>query len=326
VSTSNEQHSREFSAVVDLPMPETTRIGEMLYRPLGRTGESVSVIGLGGSHLGRVDSAEEAVRIIRRAIDHGVTFMDNSWDYHDGESERRMGRALERGYRERAFLMTKFDGRTRKSAARQIDESLQRLGTEQIDLIQYHEVIRLEDPDLFFAEQGAYEAVIRAKEAGKVRYFGFTGHKDPLVHQRMLSMASGHGVRFDTVQLPLNVLDAHFRSFQDHVLPVLVSEGIGVLGMKSMGSGDILESGVVKPRECLRYAMSLPTSVVITGIESMDRLDQALEAGQGFTPFTREEVDELLERTREVAGLGRYERFKTSTTYDSTARHPEWLS
>jgi predicted aldo/keto reductase-like oxidoreductase len=314
-----------FLAALDLPIPETTRKGDMLYRPLGRTGEIVSILGLGGSHLGRMDSAEESIRLIRKSIDQGLTFLDNSWDYHGGESERRMGQALKGGYRDRVFLMTKFDGRNRETAGKQIDESLSRLGTDRIDLIQFHEVIRLEDPDLFFGEEGAFEAVLRAKEAGKVRYFGFTGHKDPLVHQRMLSVAAEQGVRFDSVQLPLNILDAHFRSFQNHVLPALVQEGIAVLGMKSMGNGDILESGVVKPVECLHYAMSLPTSVVITGIESMELLDQALEAVRDFAPLRREQINDLLERTREPAQRGRFERFKTSTVYDSTARHPEWL-
>jgi aryl-alcohol dehydrogenase-like predicted oxidoreductase len=314
-----------FPAAMDLPLPETIRKGDMLYRPLGRTGESVSIVGLGGSHLGRMDSEQETIRLIRRAVDHGVTFMDNSWDYHEGVSEQRMGKALEGGYRDRVCLMTKFDGRTRDSAARQIDESLKRLRVDCIDLIQLHEVIRLEDPDLFFAEEGAFEAVRRAKEVGKVRFIGFTGHKDPLVHQRMLSHAAEHGVRFDTVQMPLNVLDAHFRSFQNHVLPMLVREGIGVLGMKSMGNGDILESGMVTPIECLHYAMSLPTAVVITGIESMELLDQALEAVRTFSPLSRHEIDELVERTRTIAEKGSFERFKTGTVYDSTARHPEWL-
>jgi aryl-alcohol dehydrogenase-like predicted oxidoreductase len=319
------RRNQGFSAAIDLPLPETIRKGDMLYRPLGRTGESVSIIGLGGSHLGRMDSEQETIRLIRKAVDQGVTFMDNSWDYHEGVSERRMGKALEAGYRDRVFLMTKFDGRTRDSAARQMDESLKRLGVDCLDLIQFHEVIRLEDPDLFFAEEGAFEAVRRAKEAGKVRFIGFTGHKDPLVHQRMLSHAAEQGVRFDTVQMPLNVLDAHFRSFQHQVLPVLVREGIGVLGMKSMGSGDILESGMVTPIECLHYAMSLPTAVVITGIESMELLDQAFEAVRTFSPLTREEVSELVDRTRTIAEKGSFERFKTATVYDSTARHPEWL-
>ena len=238
---------------------ETVR-GEMRYRPLGRTGEEVSVIGLGGHHIGRQKEEKESIRIIRAAIDAGITFMDNCWDYHDGGSEVRMGKALRDGYRKRVFLMTKIDGRTRKAAAEQIDQCLRRLQTDVIDLLQHHEVIRLEDPDRIFAEGGAQEAVLAAKKAGKVRFIGFTGHKDPLVHLRMLEVAKEHGFRFDAVQMPLNVMDAHFRSFERHVLPVLVKEGIGVLGMKAMGDGLVLTSKTVTPVECLHYAMSLPIS------------------------------------------------------------------
>jgi len=300
-------------------------IGAMIYRTLGRTGERVSVIGIGGSHIGDPDSADEAIRIIRTAIDRGVTFLDNCWDYREGESEKRMGRALRDGYRQKCFLMTKFDGRTRESAARQIDESLQRLDTDTIDLIQYHENIRLEDPDRFFADDGPLEALVAAKRAGKIRYIGFTGHKDPMVHLRMLELADSNDFRFDTCQLPLNVMDAHFSSFAGLVLPKLVEKGIGVLGMKPLGSGHVLESGKVTANECLHYAMNLPTSVVITGCESMERLDQALEAVRTFQPMTKREVSALLAKTLEVARSGKYEPFKTSAMYDGTARHPEWL-
>src|SRR5438552_2358556 len=213
------------------PTPTATRKGDMLYRTLASTGEQVSVIGLGGYHIGHPSDEQEAIRLIRAAIDRGITFMDNSWDYHDGGSELRMGKALRDGYRGRVFLMTKIDGRTREAAARQIDESLQRLQTDHIDLVQHHEVIRLEDPDRIFAEGGAQEAMLAARKAGKLRYIGFTGHKDPLVHLRMLDVARAHGFRFDTVQLPLNMMDAHFRSFAHQVVPVAVQEGIGVLGM-----------------------------------------------------------------------------------------------
>src|ERR1700691_3533375 len=225
----------------------------MIYRKLGRTGERVSAIGLGGFHLGFARDVDEAVRIVRSAVDRGINFLDNCWDYHDGESERRMGAALRDGYRDQVFLMTKFDGRTRKATARQIDESLERLETDHLDLIQYHENIRLEDPDRFFAANGPLEALMEAKKAGKIRYIGFTGHKDPLVHLRMLEVAAQHNFHFDTCQMPLNVMDAHFRSFGHNVLPKLLEQGIGVLGMKSMGDGNILKSGSVTPVECLHY-------------------------------------------------------------------------
>ncbi|HJW70105.1 MAG TPA: aldo/keto reductase, partial [Candidatus Binatia bacterium] len=273
-------------AAEGLAAPPTVKQGDMLYRTLGRTGEQVSLVGLGGHHIGRPPDEAEGIRIIRHAIDHGITFMDNCWDYHDGGSELRMGKALRDGYRAKVFLMTKIDGRTREAAARQIDESLRRLQTDHIDLMQHHEIIRLEDPDRVFAPGGAQEAMLEARKAGKIRFIGFTGHKDPLVHLRMLETAQQSGFHFDAVQMPLNVMDGNFRSFEQQVVPVLVRERIGVLGMKSMGDGIILGSGVVSPIECLHYAMSLPTSVVITGMEHIDRVDQALQAVQTFTPFS----------------------------------------
>jgi len=300
---------------------------EIPLRQLGRTGEKVSCIGLGGSHIGKVKDEQESIRIMRTAIDRGLTFMDNSWDYNDGDgaSETRMGKALRDGYREKVFLMTKVDGRTKSSAAKQLDESLRRLQTDHLDLLQLHEVIRLEDPDRAFAEGGAMEALQEARQAGKCRFIGFTGHKDPFVHLRMLEAAKKHGFRFDTVQMPLNVMDAHFRSFEHHVLPELVRQGIGVLGMKSMGSGIILKSNVVKPIECLHYALNLPTSVVITGIDSMKILDQAIEAAKTFRPMSKEQVSSLLARTADVAKEGKFELFKTAMEFDSTAQHPQWL-
>ena len=301
------------------------RKGDMLYRPLGNTGEQVSVLGLGGHHIGRPTDEQEAIRLIRSAIDHGMTFMDNCWDYHDGASEIRMGKALRDGYRAKAFVMTKIDGRTKQEAAKQIEESLKRLQTDHIDLMQHHEVIRMEDPDRIFAEGGAQEALVQAKKAGKIRYIGFTGHKDPVVHLRMLEVAAKHQFRFDAVQMPLNVMDAHFRSFEHHVLPVLVKEHIGVLGMKSMAGNHIIKTGTVTAVECLHYAMTLPTSVVITGIESMTILDQALEAVRSFKPMTTSQITALLNRTAVAAADGRYEPFKTTEKFDGTARYPQWL-
>jgi len=295
------------------------------YRALGRTGERVSLIGVGGSHVGQPKDEKLSIRIIRTAIDSGVNFMDNCWDYNDGVSETRMGKALKDGYREQAFLMTKVDGRTKQAAAKQIDESLRRLKTDYVDLMQFHEVIRFEDPDRIFAEGGAIEAFREAKKAGKLRYIGFTGHKDPRVHLYMLLVAARHGFRFDTVQMPLNVMDAHFRSFQQEVLPVLVRQNIGVLGMKSMGSGVILKSKKVTPVECLHYAMNLPVSVVITGINKMKILDQALEAARSFRPLKKAEVSRLLAKTAGSADRGKFELFKTSSHFDSTAQNPDWL-
>lgn len=297
----------------------------MLYRTLGHTQEQVSAIGLGGFHIGHQKDEQESIRIIRSAIDRGITFMDNCWDYNNGTSEIRMGKALQAGYREKVFLMTKVDGRSKELAAQQIDQSLKRLQTDHVDLLQFHEVIRLEDPDRIFAEDGAVEAVLEAKQAGKIRYVGFTGHKDPLVHLRMLDIAKQHNFQFDTVQMPLNVMDAHFRSFQHHVLPALIEAKIGVLGMKSLGDGSILKSQTVTAIECLHYALNLPTSVVITGIDSMEILDQAIEAVDTFTPMTAGEVTALLARTLEAATSGRYEPFKTNIQFDATALNPEWL-
>ncbi|MDB6017305.1 MAG: aldo/keto reductase [Pedosphaera sp.] len=298
--------------------------GGMLYRTLGRTGEKVSAIGMGGFHLNRPSEAN-TIRIIRSAIDGGINFMDNSWDYNEGISEIRLGKALRDGYRQKVFLMTKIDGRTKASATRQLDESLQRLQTDHLDLLQFHEIIRMEDPDRIFAPGGALEAVLAAQQAGKLRYIGFTGHKDPQIHLKMLRVAADHQFHFDTVQMPLNVMDAHFRSFQHQVLPVAVQEQIGVLGMKSMGDPFILKSRTVTPMECLHYAMNLPTSTVITGIDSMKILNQAFEAARTFKPMSETEVAELLSRTAKVAVNGKYELFKTSDHFDSTMKHPEWL-
>ena len=305
--------------------PPAIRNGDMIYRALGRTGEQVSLIGLGGHHIGRQKEEKESLRIIRTAIDRGITFMDNCWDYNDGLSEIRMGKALRDGYREKVFLMTKIDGRTRKAAAEQIDQCLRRLQTDAIDLLQHHEVIRLEDPDRVFAESGAQEAVLAAQKAGKVRFIGFTGHKDPVVHLRMLEIAKERGFRFDAVQMPLNVMDAHFRSFEQNVLPELVEEGIGVLAMKALGDGDLLRSEAASPVECLHYTMSLPVSTVITGIDSMEILEQDLEAVSSFRPLTESQVAGLLARTAEASSRGRFERFKTTNAFDATAQNPGWL-
>ncbi|WP_027368115.1 aldo/keto reductase [Desulfocurvibacter africanus] len=305
--------------------PQTVRKGDMVYRRFGDKDELISLLGLGGHHIGRIKDDQDSIRLMRAAIDNGITFMDNCWDYHDGRSEELMGKALQDGYRDRVFLMTKFDGRDRKTAASQMEESLRRLRTDRIDLMQVHEVIRPHDPDLVFSEGGAMEALLEFQKAGKVRYIGFTGHKDPFVHRRMLEMAAERGVRFDAVQMPLNVLDAHFRSFQHEVLPLLVRNGIAPLGMKPLAQAYILKTKTASATECLHYAMSLPTSTVITGIESMEILQQALQAARSFKPMSREQLAELLSRTQQVAMSGRYEPFKTTFEFDGTAKHQEWL-
>jgi aryl-alcohol dehydrogenase-like predicted oxidoreductase len=304
-----------------MPMDPITQ-----YRSLGKTGERVSPIGLGGWHLGLPHVDEQlGFRIVRSAIDRGITFLDNSWDYNDGASEIRMGRALRDGYRDKAFLMTKIDGRSKREATRQLDESLRRLQTDRIDLVQHHEVIRFDDPHRIFDPEGANAVLLEARKAGKVRYIGFTGHKDPRIHLHMLEVAKENGFSFDTVQMPLNVMDAHYRSFEKLVLPELVKQNIGVLGMKSMANGIILKSGTVTPVECLHYALSLPTSVVITGCDSMELLDQALDAVRTFRPMTVPQREALLAKTRAAAARGEFEPFKTSSIFDSTATHPDWL-
>ena len=295
-------------------------------RVLGRTGENVSSIGLGGWHLGLGHVDEKlSLRIVRTAIDEGINFMDNSWDYNDGASEKRMGKALRDGYRDKVFLMTKIDGRSKREASRQLEESLKRLQTDRIDLVQHHEVIRFEDPHRIFDENGANAALLEARQAGKLRYIGFTGHKDPRIHLHTLAVAQEHGFTFDTVQMPLNVMDAHYRSFEKLVLPELVRASIGVLGMKSMANGIILKSNTVTPIECLQYALNLPTSVVITGCDSIGILQQALEVARTFRPMSEAQVRALLAKTEKAASKGEFELFKTSSLFDSTATNPEWL-
>ena len=307
-------------------MHEMASTTGMLYRVLGSTGQRVSAIGLGGWHLGLKQLDEQlSIRIVRTAIDRGINFLDNCWDYNEGASEIRMGKALRDGYRDKVFLMTKIDGRSKKEASRQLDESLRRLGVDCIDLVQHHEVLRYEDPHRIFHEERANAALEEARQAGKLRYIGFTGHKDPRIHAYMLECATQHGFRFDAVQMPLNVMDAHFHSFEKVVLPELIRQNIGVLGMKSMANGTILKSNTVTAIECLHYALNLPTSVVITGIDSLEILDQACEALRTFRPLSGEEVDSMLTRTAKAAANGEYEPFKTSSIYDGTAQHPEWL-
>ena len=294
------------------------------YRTLGRTGEMVSLLGLGGFHIGIQNDETDSIRIIRTAIDNGINFMDNCWDYNDGTSEIRMGKALRDGYRNNVFLMTKIDGQTKKAATKQMDESLRRLQTDTIDLLQFHEVIRISDPDRILGPDGAMEAALEAKRAGKIRYIGFTGHKSPDIHLKMLKMAMYNGFMFDAVQMPLNVMDAHNISFEKKVLPVLLENNIGVLGMKPLCDGRILNRGIVNAVECLHYVMSLPTSVVITGCDSLPILQQALEAARSFSPMSDEQRSDLLSRTAKAVGVGDYEFYKTDDV-GLTFRYPHWL-
>jgi predicted aldo/keto reductase-like oxidoreductase len=300
----------------------------MLYRQLGTTGERVSAVGLGGYHLAKdgVVSQADAIHLVRSAVDAGINFMDNCWDYNDGISEVRMGQALKDGYRQKVFLMTKLDARTAKDYDKQLEQSLGRLNTDVIDLVQFHEILRFEDPDRIFAEDGAIHAAMAARAAGKIRYIGFTGHKDPQIHLRMFEIAAQHGFKFDTVQMPVNVFDAHFRSFTTNVIPVAVKAGTGVLAMKTFGDGWLLKSNTFQPAEALHYGLSvLGVSVVITGIDKPEILQQALAATRNFTPMTEAQKQDLLSRTKEVAMSGKYEPFKTSNIFDGTAQNPKWL-
>ncbi len=298
---------------------------DMIYRQLGTTGETVSAIGLGGFHLGHQADPKDSIKIIHTAIDHGITFMDNSWDYNDGTSELRMGEALQNGYREKVFLMTKLDGRTATEYNKQLEQSLARLRTPTIDLVQFHEIIRMEDPDRIFADNGAIHAAIAARQAGKIRYIGFTGHKDPAVHLRMLEIAKQNNFHFDTIQMPINVMDAHFRSFTHQVMPVAIQQGIGVLAMKTFGDHFILESKTVEPIEALHYGLTQPVSVVITGVDSLPILGQALQAARTFKPLTDAQIKSLLDRTQTAAMTGKFELFKTTPHFDGTAQNPKWL-
>jgi diketogulonate reductase-like aldo/keto reductase len=290
-------------------------------RVLGRTGERVSIIGLGGYHIGQQDDQNESIRLIRTAIDRGITFMDNCWDYNDGASETRMGLALQDGYRERVFLMTKIDGRDRGSATVQIDESLRRLKTDVLDLLQFHENIRPDDADRIFAPGGALEAAVAARDAGKVRYIGFTGHKSPALHLHMLDVAQQHGFTFDSVQMPINVMDAHYESFTQQVVPVARERGAAILGMKTFGDHWILKSNTVDPIDALHFSMNV-ADIVITGIDSDEILAQAIRAAETFVPLAQSDIDRILAKTAGAAKHGEWEHYKTTGDFDWTAQNP----
>lgn len=305
--------SRSGLAARDGKSPEVTE-GTIPRKPLGKTGVQVSAIGLGGYHLGSADTDQIANDIVAKALDHGINFFDNAWEYHDGLSEERLGRAL-KGNRDRAVVMTKVctHGRDKKIAMRMLEESLRRLQTDHLDVWQIHEVIYENDPDLIFVPDGAIEALAQAKQQGKVRFIGFTGHKDPEIHLKMLA----HNFPFDTVQMPLNCFDATFRSFETQVLPEATRRGIATLGMKSLGgSGEMVRHGGITAEEGLRYAMSLPVATTISGMDSMEVLDQNLAIAMNFQPYTAAELQDLREKCRKLAADGRFELFKMTTKYD----------
>lgn len=300
--------------------------GDITRRVLGRTGVEVSVVGVGGYHIGSSNVAEEeGIRIVRTALDSGINFLDNCWDYNGGESERRMGKALRDGYREKAFLMTKVDGRTAEAAQKQLDESLSRLQTDHIDLIQVHEVIRMDDPERVFAAGGAMETLEKARKAGKVRFIGFTGHKSPAMHLHMIEVATKHKYTFDTVQMPNNVMDGQYNSFANQVIPVARGLKMGILGMKGLGGGVFMQSKTVRPVECLHYAISQKVDCQITGCDSMGILQQALGLARNFKPMDTAAMKELAARASSEAATGELEKYKTSTAFDGTGHNPQWL-
>ncbi len=296
-------------------------------RRLGRTNVQVSIVGMGGFHLGKPDLPDgDAIKLIHSGLDRGITFLDNSWDYNNGNSELRVGRALQLpGYREKAFLMTKIDGRTKEAFNQQFDESLHRLLVDHVDLVQFHENIRPDDADRIFAPGGALEAAIAARQAGKTRFIGFTGHKSPDYHLHMIELADKHGFAFDTVQMPLNVMDAHYESFEKKVIPAAQKRDIGVIGMKTFGDHAILDTGAVAPIAMLHYGMNLPTSVVVTGIDKPAILDQAIAAATTFKPMDRAQVAAILAKTAGLAQGGKSELYKSTHYFDSTFQNPQWL-
>jgi aryl-alcohol dehydrogenase-like predicted oxidoreductase len=299
------------------------------YRLLGNTGEKVSIVGLGGWHIGAESVSEtDSIEIVRTAIDNGVNFMDNSWDYNDGASEIRMGKALKSGYRSKAFVASKVNGQTKGKAKEQFKESLTRLGVDYIDLFQFHEIGRLDDADYIFGPGGGIEAALEAKQAGLARFIGFTGHNGPDFHLRMLEVADRYGFQFDTVLMPLNVMDPHSgeRSFERRVLPVARDRGVGVTAIKSLGDSHVLRSKLVSPIECLHFAMNLPISTVITGCESLERLNQALEAARTFRPLSQIELDSLLARTSAAGSNAEFEPYKTDLTaeFNNWIGFPQW--
>jgi aryl-alcohol dehydrogenase-like predicted oxidoreductase len=317
------------TAITPAEAMRTTEQGGMKYRMLGRTGERVSLVGLGGFHLAKPGpekpSEQDAIRIVRSGVDAGITFCDNCWDYNEGESEIRLGKALRDGYRQKVFLMTKLDGRTAQAAMGQLETSLARLQTDHIDLIQFHEIIRMDDPERIFAPGGALEAMLRAREQGKIRYIGFTGHKSPAIHRHMFEVADRHGFHFDTSQMPINIMDAHYDSFLHGVVPVALAHGTAVLAMKTFGDPFIFQARAADPIDMLHFSMSQPVSVVVCGCDQMAYLDQALRAVRSYAPMSDAAQAALLDQSAVMAANGQTERYKISTHFDGTVQHPHWL-
>jgi uncharacterized protein len=313
-------------AAAQAPGPIVSSVNGIGRRRLGKSGAEVSIIGVGGYHLGLSHIQEQdAIAIIRKALDEGINFLDNCWDYNAGVSEERMGKALQDGYRQKAFLMTKIDGRTGAEARKQIDKSLQRLKTDHVDLIQIHEVIRLTDPEQAFQPGNVIDVLQQARKDGKIRYIGFTGHKSPEMHVHMIDIAVQHGFHFDTVQMPVNALDHHYDSFGQKVIPLAQKHDIAVLGMKPLSNAAILKTDTITAVEALRYAMSVPVTMTITGCESMANLDQALSVARDFKPMSDQQKIAILQKTAPVSGAGKFEDYKSSNIYDGTFHNPQWL-
>jgi aryl-alcohol dehydrogenase-like predicted oxidoreductase len=293
-----------------VPVPPAEPQPLMPYRPLGKTGVKVSLLGVGGFHIG-VGSEDEGMRIIQEALDNGVNFLDNAWEYHNGRSEERVGKAIQ-GRRDKVFVMTKHHGRDKKTALEHLEDSLRRLRTDVIDLWMFHECVYEEDPDRIFAKGGGIEAADLAKQQGKARFIGFTGHKDPMIHLKMLA----YEYPWDAVLMPLNILDGTFKSFEKWVLPVLVQRGIAPLAMKTRASGEIVKAGIARPEECWRYVSALPVTTIVSGMQSLDLLRANLKLARTLQPMSSEEKQTILARTREAALTGNHERFKTSRAFD----------
>jgi len=313
-------------AAAQSPLPVSSTVNGIGRRTLGDSGVQVSIIGIGGYHLGLSSvSEQEAIRILRKGLDEGINFLDNCWDYNGGVSEERMGKALQDGYRQKAFLMTKIDGRTGVEARRQLEESLKRLKTDHIDLLQIHEVIRMQDPAQAFLPGNVIDVLKQLRQEGKISFIGFTGHKSPDVHLHMIETAEKHGFRFDTVQMPVNALDEHYNSFSQKVIPVAQRHGTAVLGMKPLSNGAILKTPGVTAIEALHYAMSVPITLTITGCESMANLEQALGIARNFKPMTPQQKLAILEKTEPASVDGKFEDYKSSHIYDGTFHNPKWL-
>ena len=313
-------------AAAHVPAPIVKSVNGIGRRRLGKSDAALSIIGVGGYHLGLSSVREQdAIAIIRRALDEGINFLDNCWDYNNGTSEERMGKALQDGYRQKAFLMTKIDGRTGPEARKQIEQSLKRLKTDHVDLIQIHEVIRITDPEQAFLPGNVIEVLQQARKEGKIRFIGFTGHKSPEMHTHMINTAVQHGFQFDTVQMPVNALDHHYDSFGQKVIPLAQKHGISVLGMKPLSNAAILKTNTITAVEALHYAMSVPVTITITGCQSMANLEQALGVARNFKPMSDEQKIAVLQKTAPVSTAGKYEDYKSSHVYDGTYNNPQWL-